>query len=145
MKQQPHWFHGLRNFNSIPILKATEELVTHNDIALIHCFHAIKSLTVMNHITQFDFQQPVRVTESIMTIFHFRTQVKSNVGNKSRSWGIARPKFWKWPTNFTLWSDTMTKHVTSTSWVISLKVMVSGRICKLSVQKKDLTGPMSCE
>ena len=47
----------------------------------------------MNHITQFDFQQPVRVNESIMTIFHFRTQVKSNAGNKSSRGALSDPNF----------------------------------------------------
>jgi len=37
-------------------------------------------------------------------------------------------KFWKFLANFTLWSDTMTEHLTSTSWVIFFKVLSVSKV-----------------
>ena len=37
-------------------------------------------------------------------------------------------KFWKFLANFTLWSDTMTKHLTSISWVIFFKVLSVNKV-----------------
>jgi len=45
--------------------------------------------------------------------------------------GHCLTKFWKCPANFALWSDMMTEHRTSTSWVIFLKVLSVNNLCSV--------------
>lgn len=47
----------------------------------------------------------------------------SSAGNNSRSPDIVRQKLIGEMANFTLWSGTVTAHLTGTSWVISLDVL----------------------
>ena len=101
---------------------------------------------VCSHANTNCIVQGVRLCQEVITWVCYILRIQCNAGNNGRSLNIVRPNnFGKCLVNFTLWLDTMTKHLNRTSWVTSFKVLsvnknMSAQTCKnfMSEQKGDL-------
>lgn len=90
----------------------------------------------MVKLSLFSFQHNWQQFKNIATVLYSAARSKTSSGNSSRSTDIVQPNFENvWPLSFTLWLDTMTEHLTSTSWVTFFAMLSGNKFCLVQFVK----------